>query len=123
MDCSHLSHQELVGSCIAGDEFAWQEFIRRYNSLIACIVRNTARSWQDVSFATCEDLVQNVYVKLCEEEKKLLCGLESTEGDRFRLLRCLLCVAFTITSRPPARINKRAPDAPLESLSSVKRAW
>lgn len=53
--------EHLVKDCLSGSERAWNEFYRRYDSLIRVIVRRHAYGYSDDSG---EDMVQTVYLKL-----------------------------------------------------------
>jgi hypothetical protein len=50
MNYSRLSSQELLKECVtrAGAE-AWEEFVRRFQPLIAGVVARTAMRWTEVS--------------------------------------------------------------------------
>jgi RNA polymerase sigma-70 factor (ECF subfamily) len=69
-----FSTKELVEECAGSDNLqAWQEFVRRFQPLIAVVVLRTCRRWGSVSHSVIDDLVQETYIKIC--------------GDRCRLLR------------------------------------
>ncbi len=70
--CSQLSDQDLVAACIEGDEAAWNAFIERFDELIALIALRTARRWGQSGRETVADLIQEVYLKLCRDNCRLL---------------------------------------------------
>ena len=73
MDYSALSAEELALTCFrTGDEMAWAEFIRRFQPLIAGVVLRVARQWGEVSPQIVDDLVQETYLKLCTERRRML---------------------------------------------------
>ena len=68
-----VSSAELVRLCATStDERAWAEFIRRFQVVIASTVLRTARRWGEPSRAQLDDLVQDTYLKLCENNHRLL---------------------------------------------------
>ncbi|MFZ0796712.1 MAG: sigma-70 family RNA polymerase sigma factor [Terriglobales bacterium] len=70
---AQLSSSELVRACAGSkDEEAWVEFIRRFQVVIAAAVLRTARRWGEPSRQQLDDLVQETYLKLCENDSSLL---------------------------------------------------
>jgi RNA polymerase sigma-70 factor, ECF subfamily len=64
---------ELVKVCAGSkDERAWAEFIRRFQVVIAAAVLRTARHWGEPSRSQLDDLIQDTYLKLCENDSRLL---------------------------------------------------
>jgi RNA polymerase sigma-70 factor (ECF subfamily) len=77
-----VSSVELVKACAnSKDERAWAEFIGRFQVVIAATVLRTARHWGDPSRAQIDDLVQDTYLKLCEENCRLLAGFRPKHED------------------------------------------
>jgi RNA polymerase sigma-70 factor, ECF subfamily len=74
MDPRKLSLKELVSYCLdSQDEAAWTEFVRRFQPLIAgiavkCVLRRPSRKPAPI-----DDLVQDTFVKLCDNIARL-CG-------------------------------------------------
>jgi RNA polymerase sigma-70 factor (ECF subfamily) len=65
--------EELLKVCAGSkDELAWTEFIRRFHTVIAGAVLRTARSWSESSLLQLDDLIQDTYLKLCENDCRLL---------------------------------------------------
>lgn len=64
--------QELILRCVQGQTSAWEEFIRRYNRLIATVVVRISRQWGDTSSELTDDLIQDVYLKLADKNFELL---------------------------------------------------
>jgi RNA polymerase sigma-70 factor (ECF subfamily) len=82
MDYASLQPEELIRICIhTGHASAWEEFIRRFNPLIARVVVRTARRWGGSSRSVLDDLVQETYLKLCAENCRLLRTFESRQAD------------------------------------------
>lgn len=69
MRLNNLPAQELIERCIAMDQAAWPEFMRRYNELIVRVALKTVRRWsRQPSPSLIDDLVQDTYIKLCDKD-------------------------------------------------------
>ena len=75
---TEVTSGELVKVCVKGMPEAWPEFIRRYHGLIASVVLRTSRRWGIQSAKYVEDLIQEVYVRLCADDYRLL---KAYQGD------------------------------------------
>jgi len=86
---SEVSPEQLVRACTATREAAaWEEFIRRFGRLIATTVLRTARAWGGATPEIIDELVQETYLKLCENDARLLRSFESRhEGAVFGYLK------------------------------------
>jgi len=68
-----LSSVDLVKACTEPKNCeAWEEFIRRFQPVIAAVVLRTARQWGEPHRHLIDDLIQETYVKLCEDHSRLL---------------------------------------------------
>lgn len=77
-----LSSTELVRACAGSkDECAWSELIRRFHGVIAAAVLRTARRWGEPSRAQLDDLIQDTYLKLCEDDCRLLRSFQPRHQD------------------------------------------
>ena len=78
-----LSPPDLVKACAASnDEQSWAEFVRRFHSVIAASVLRTARRWcEPTPAAQLDDLIQETYLKLCENNSRLLAMFRSHRDD------------------------------------------
>ncbi len=73
MDLSKLPANELATLCCdAGNLAAWNEFVRRFQKPIALAVRRKARKWGSVSPEVVDDLVQDIFLRLCADDCKVL---------------------------------------------------
>jgi RNA polymerase sigma-70 factor (ECF subfamily) len=73
MPYTAFSTKELVEECADADNVqAWQEFVHRFQPLIAVVVLRTCRSWGSTSSSVIDDLVQETYLKLCNNGSRLL---------------------------------------------------
>lgn len=72
MDLQALSNQELIQRCLASDQVVWTEFLRRFERPISMVVIRTLRRRLRPTPALVEDLVQNTYLKLLDDNCKAL---------------------------------------------------
>ncbi len=78
---SDLSSVQLVRKCAGSNNAdAWAEFIRRFQPVIAAAVLRTARLFGEPPRHLLDDLVQDTYLKLCEDNSRLLRSFEP-RGD------------------------------------------
>ncbi len=78
---AQLSPESLIEMCIDGEVAAWEEFMRRYQRLIAGVVFRTAQKWGEASSTTLDDLVQETYLKLCADDYRLLRAYDPKHPD------------------------------------------
>ena len=79
---SKSSSTELVRACAGSkDEEAWEEFIRRFQVVIAAAVLRTASHWGEPSRPLLDDLIQDTYLKLCENDSRLLRSFQPRHED------------------------------------------
>jgi RNA polymerase sigma-70 factor (ECF subfamily) len=79
---AEFSSAELVRACAGSkDEGAWAEFIRRFQLVIAAAVLRTARHWGEPSRPQLDDLIQDTYLKLCENDSRLLRSFQPRHED------------------------------------------
>jgi RNA polymerase sigma-70 factor, ECF subfamily len=72
VDYSTIRVAELIEACTKGESAAWQEFMRRFNRIIAITAARTARRWGEISPQAIDDLVQDTYLKLCAHRGRVL---------------------------------------------------
>lgn len=95
-DYTQLETLKLVAECIATKRAeAWQEFVRRFQPLIAGVVARAAARWGPVTAYIVDDLVQETYVKLCAEDFRRLREFESRHEDA--IFGYLKSIAYTVT--------------------------
>jgi RNA polymerase sigma-70 factor, ECF subfamily len=79
-----MSLEELLRACVdIGDESVWREFVAHFHALIAGVALKTARRWGETSPGAIEDLVQETYLKLCADPKRMLAQFEARHSDAF----------------------------------------
>jgi RNA polymerase sigma-70 factor (ECF subfamily) len=84
MSYAELNCQELVHVCATtGSTEAWEEFVKRFNRLITAVAFRTARRWTNPSPELVEDLVQEVYLKLCANRGRRLTAFHAEAPEAF----------------------------------------
>ncbi len=79
---AEFSSTELVRACAGSkDEEPWTEFIHRFQVVIAAAVRRTARRWGEPFGPQVDDLVQDTYLKLCDNDSRLLRSFRPRHED------------------------------------------
>jgi RNA polymerase sigma-70 factor, ECF subfamily len=82
VDYGALSSHALVLACLdTKDALAWQEFVRRFQRLIAAVVCRTALRWGESTPQLVDELVQETYLKLCADNCRLLRSFQSQHDD------------------------------------------
>jgi RNA polymerase sigma-70 factor (ECF subfamily) len=98
-----------LAELLAGERRAWENFVRRYAALIVAAVRGVAAGSGDI-----EDLTQEVFVRLCKDDFRLLRSYDAT--------RAALSTWITIVARSTARdaLRRRRPDSvPIDLVPEV----
>ncbi|MGE5270654.1 MAG: RNA polymerase sigma factor [Thiohalocapsa sp.] len=107
-----MARDALPDPLLNGDAAAWESFVRRYGGLIVAAVRGVAQSPADV-----EDLAQEVFVRLCKDDFRLLRSYDP--------VRAGLSTWLTIVARSTARdaLRRRRIDAvPIEAVPEAQLA-
>ncbi len=92
-----------------GDKAAWDGFVRRYAGLILAAVRGVAREGTDL-----EDLLQEVFARLCKDDFRLLKTYDATRAG--------LSTWLTIVARSTARDALRRHQPPTTPIDAVPEA-
>jgi RNA polymerase sigma-70 factor, ECF subfamily len=113
----------VVDACLRGDHpAAWEEFVHRTQRLIASTIIKVASAWGPPSKQVVDDLVQDVYVKLCKDEARILRDFEARhEGALFGFLK----VVAANTTRDHFKASgaaKRQTDKVAESVDVADQA-
>jgi RNA polymerase sigma-70 factor (ECF subfamily) len=117
VDHSALSPPELFSLCARGGESGcWQEFIRRFNPVIARSVLRVAIRHGTPDKSLIDDLVQETYLKICTNECRLLRTFTPQQPDSaFGFLKVVAAsVAHDFFKSRLA--DKRAPEATADSV-------
>jgi RNA polymerase sigma factor (sigma-70 family) len=107
-----LAQAALPAALLNGDGAAWEGFVRRYGGLIVAAVRGIAPTPADI-----EDLTQDVFIRLCKDDFRLL---RSYDPARAGLSTWLTIVARS-TARDALR-RRRAESVPLEAVPEAQLA-
>ncbi len=100
------SEPDPLAALLAGDKRAWVAFVRRYAALVVAAVRGVAPSPSDI-----EDLTQEVFVRLCKDQFRLLRSYDAA--------RASLSTWITIVARSTARdaLRRRRPSlVPIDTV-------
>src|ERR1700677_3094925 len=88
---------ELAMACAhSADAAEWQDFVCRCVPLASLVALRVSRMWvSDPSRATVDDIVQEVFLKLCERERRILRDFEPRGEDSFFGLLRLVTASVT----------------------------
>ncbi|MGE0257316.1 MAG: RNA polymerase sigma factor [Alphaproteobacteria bacterium] len=107
-----MANEALPDALLNGDPDAWQDFIRRYGGLIVAAVRGLAPALGEI-----EDLTQDVFVRLCKDDFRLLRSYDPA--------RAALSTWLTIVARSTARDalrRRRAEAVPIDTVPEGRLA-
>ena len=85
MKDTRLTVNELAMACAhSADAAEWQDFVCRCVPLASLVALRVSRMWvRDPSRSTVDDIVQEVLLKLCEQERRILRDFEPRGEDSF----------------------------------------
>ncbi|HEV2960499.1 MAG TPA: sigma-70 family RNA polymerase sigma factor [Candidatus Angelobacter sp.] len=119
MSILSLTTEELIRACVAGERRAWEEFILRYDKLIAGVVFRTAEYWGYASSESLKDMVQEVYAKLCENNCYLLRQFEARhDGAIYGYLKAI--AANEVHDRLRQLHSEKRGSGHIDALESIK---
>jgi len=107
-----LAQDAVSDALLNGDSAAWESFVRRYGGLIVAAVRGVAAMQGDI-----EDLTQEVFVRLCKDNFRLLRTYDPA--------RAAMSTWLTIVARSTARDalrRRRADSVPIETVPEAQLA-
>jgi RNA polymerase sigma-70 factor (ECF subfamily) len=98
MDASGASVNDLVQACArSADAAEWGELLRQSVPLVSLVVLRVARMWlSSASPALIDDITQEVFLKLCEQERRILREFKPRGEDSF--LGLLRIVAVSVAN-------------------------
>lgn len=68
----------------------WEQFVRLVTPMVALSARRVGDVWGDSSSPTISEIVQEVFLKLCEDDRRILREFEDRGNDSFlKLLRMI----------------------------------
>lgn len=85
MDGLRTSVNDLAKACAhSADAAEWEEFLRRCTPLASLVALRISRSWVNVAApGVVGDIVQEIFLKLCEQERRILREFEPRGDDSF----------------------------------------
>jgi len=85
MNGIRTSVNDLAKSCAhSADAAEWEEFVCRCTPLASVVAMRVSRMWvSNPSPATVDDIVQEVFLKLCEQERRILRDFQPRGEDSF----------------------------------------
>jgi RNA polymerase sigma-70 factor (ECF subfamily) len=107
-----LAENPVSAELLNGDSTAWKGFVRRYGGLVVAAVRGVSHTQGDI-----EDLTQEVFVRLCKDNFRLLRTYDPA--------RAALSTWITIVARSTARDalrRRRAESVPLDAVPEAQLA-
>lgn len=93
-----LSNTELVSGCIAGKgpEY-WQEFVERTRAVVGATIYRVAQRWGECRTEVFEDLFQETYFHLLQDQCKILQDFQARCGTEESIFGFLKVVAANLT--------------------------
>ena len=107
-----MTQDAVSNALLNGDRAAWESFVRRYGGLIVAAVRGIAAMRGDI-----EDLTQEVFVRLCKDDFRLLRTYDPA--------RAAMSTWLTIVARSTARDalrRRRADSVPIDTVPEAQLA-
>jgi RNA polymerase sigma factor (sigma-70 family) len=79
---AELPADQLIRACVTSQSSgAWEEFMRRYHSVITAAAVRVSRQWGDGSPDEIDDVVQEIYLKFYADRARVLAGFRSPAQD------------------------------------------
>jgi RNA polymerase sigma factor (sigma-70 family) len=107
-----LAEEGFSDALLRGEKAAWDAFVRRYGGLIVAAVRGVAPPYADI-----EDLTQDVFIRLCKNDFRLLRSYDPA--------RASVSTWLTIVARSTARDGlrrRRGESVPIEAVPEAQLA-
>ena len=107
-----MARDDLPDALLRGEKAAWDAFVRRYGGLVVAAVRGVSMAQGEV-----EDLTQEVFVRLCKDDFRLLRSYDPA--------RASLSTWLTIVARSTARDGlrrRRAESVPIDAVPEAQLA-
>ena len=107
-----MAGEGFSDALLRGEKAAWDAFVRRYGGLIVAAVRGVAPPHADI-----EDLTQDVFIRLCKDDFRLLRSYDPA--------RASVSTWLTIVARSTARDGlrrRRGESVPIEAVPEAQLA-
>lgn len=112
VDYTSLTAVELARACAEhGDAAAWQEFIHRFQRVIATVAHRVARRWSENAPGVVDDLVQETYIKLYSDRVRILGEFQALHPDAIYGYLKVLAANVAIDHFKRLHAGKRGGDA------------
>ena len=107
-----MANEALPEALFTGEKAAWETFVRRFGGLIIAAVRAVSQSTSDL-----EDLTQEVFVRLCKDNFRLLRTYDPARAG----LSTWLTIVARSTARDALR-RRRAETVPIDAVPEAHLA-
>jgi RNA polymerase sigma-70 factor (ECF subfamily) len=107
-----LANDALPEALFNGEKTAWEAFVRRFGGLIVAAVRAVSQTSSDL-----EDLTQEVFVRLCKDNFRLLRTYDPTRAG----LSTWLTIVARSTARDALR-RRRVESVPIDAVPEAHLA-
>jgi RNA polymerase sigma-70 factor (ECF subfamily) len=115
---SSLSAVELIRKCAdSKDEPAWRELVRRFHPVIAAAVLRTARRACEPPRQLLDDLIQDTYLKLCNNHCRLLRSFQPAHSNSIYGFLQVMAANVVHDHFKAERAEKRGAGRQMESIS------
>jgi RNA polymerase sigma-70 factor (ECF subfamily) len=115
---SSLSAVELVRKCAhSNDAAAWRELVRRFHPVIAAAVLRTARRCCEPPRQLLDDLIQDTYLKLCNNNCRLLRSFQPEHSNSIYGFLQVMAANVVHDHFKAERAGKRGAGRQTESIS------
>lgn len=107
-----MAQDGFPDALLQGEKAAWDAFVRRYGGLIVAAIRGVAPPHADI-----EDLTQDVFIRLCKDDFRLLRTYDPA--------RASLSTWITIVARSTARDGlrrRRGESVPIDAVPEAQLA-
>jgi RNA polymerase sigma-70 factor (ECF subfamily) len=119
-----MSLEQLIKRCATtGDEAAWREFVEHFHNLIAAVALRTARRWGNVTPATVDDLVQDTYLKLCRDRRRLLSEFRPEHPESFHAYLSVITANVVHDYFRALHSQKRGAGRPEDSIEEAETTY
>lgn len=120
MDLQDIANNELARLCAdhpGPDE--WREFVRRFSRPISLSALRVARLWGETTPGVIDDIVQDVFLKFCEDNRRVLHEFEPRHADSFLAFIKVVSAAAANDYFRKRNTSKRGGGLKEESLSDL----
>lgn len=96
----------------------WDEFVRLLTPVVALTARRVSLLWKETRGSTVSEIVQEVFLKLCEDERRILREFEDRGNDSFFKLMRMITASVATDHFRRTRAEKRGGRTGAVSLES-----